>query len=341
VTASQAAASSPATDHSPGAGAVARATAAPVQPPPAGEPWTILHLIRWSTAYLTEKGVPSARLDVEHLLAHVMETERLQLYLRFEQPVTPAELARFRPLLLERARRRPLQYILGRAAFRDLELAVDGRVLIPRPETEELVDAVLRHFADAGASSERTSPKWARALDVGTGSGAIALSLAKEGPFDRVVASDASPAALEIARSNVSANALDGVVEVRLGDGLEVVEPGERFHVVVSNPPYVARADFDGLQAEVRLWEPAEALVAGEDGLALIRALVSGAGQALEEGGLLALEVGAGQAAAVAGLITAAGGFQPPRVVRDLRGTERIVLAVWSAAAPGAEETAR
>jgi release factor glutamine methyltransferase len=303
------------------------AAAAAVQPPSAGEPWTILHLIRWSAAYLAEKGVPNARLDVEHLLAHVMQTERLQLYLRFEQPVTPTELASFRPLLLERARRRPLQYILGRASFRDLELSVDPRVLIPRPETEELVGAVLDHFRSGGG---RDAGRWASAMDLGTGSGAIAVSLAKEGPFQRVVATDASRDALEVARANAEANGPEGVIELRVGEGLGAVVPGERFHALVSNPPYVARPDFDGLQAEVRLWEPEGALVAGEDGLSLLREIVAGAGRVLEEGGLLALEVGMGQAKVVAGWISAERGFQAPRVIRDLGGTERFVLAVWS-----------
>jgi release factor glutamine methyltransferase len=281
--------------------------------------------------------VPSARLDVEHLLAHVMDTERLQLYLRFEQPVTPVELSRFRPLLLERARRKPLQYILGRASFRDLELVVDPRVLIPRPETEELVEVVLRHFAGAAPTaavgadrSAGDGARWAKALDVGTGTGAIALSLAKEGPFERVVATDASSGALEVAGVNLEASGLGTVVELRLGSGLGVVKPGERFHVLASNPPYVSRPDFDALQAEVRLWEPREALVAGEDGLSVLRDLVAGAGRVLETGGLLALEVGAGQAGTVAGWISAEPGFRTPRIVRDLGGTDRIVIAEWS-----------
>jgi release factor glutamine methyltransferase len=194
-------------------------------------------------------------------------------------------------------------------------------VLIPRPETEELVDVVLREFAEG---------KRASALDVGTGSGAIAIALAKEGPFERGVATDAAAAALEVARANVEANGLGGIVELRLGEGLGVVRPGERFHALVSNPPYVALSDFDGLQAEVRLWEPKEALVAGEDGLSLIRQIVAGAGRVLEEGGLLALEVGMGHAGPVAGLISKEAGFGTPRVVRDLRGTERVVVAQWT-----------
>jgi release factor glutamine methyltransferase len=129
---------------------------------------------------------------------------------------------------------------------------------------------------------------------------------------------------------NTEASGLGGVVELRLGEGLGVVRPGERFHVLVSNPPYVGGRDFDGLQAEVRLWEPKEALVAGEDGLSLLREIVAGAGRVLEEGGLLALEVGAGQAGTVAGWISAERGFGSPRIVRDLGGMERIVLAEWT-----------
>ncbi len=307
----------------------ARASMAPVEPPPPGVPWTILHLLRWSTAYLTEKGVDAARLDVEHLLAHVMATDRLQLYLRFEQPVSAEELGRFRPLLLDRARRKPLQYILGRAAFRKLELTVDARVLIPRPETEELVDAVLKRFRGGERGEAHSGERWARALDVGTGSGAIALSLAMEGPFEKVVATDVSPGAIEVAEVNVRGSGLGDTVELRLGSGLAAVREGERFHLLVSNPPYVPLPEFAGLQAEVRLWEPKEALVSGEDGLAFIRELVSGAGAVLEDGGVLALEVGAGQATEVMGLIRNETGFRPPKVLQDLTGTPRIVLAEW------------
>lgn len=293
-----------------------------VEPPPEGTPWTVLHLLRWSTEYLKQKGVEAPRLDVEHLMAHVMGISRLELYLRFEQPLAAEELSHFRPLLLERARRRPLQYILGRAAFRDLDLTVDPRVLIPRPETEELVEAVLDRVKSWGREG-------LRGLDVGTGSGAIALALSRDGPFARIVATDVSPAALEVACANVSAMSLEGRVECRAGDVLGAVEPGERFDVLVSNPPYVSELEFPELQAEVRLWEPREALVAGEDGLDVIRRIVAGAGDVLESGGLVALEVGAGQAHAVAELIEATRGFEPPVILRDLAGVERIVLGVW------------
>ena len=304
-------------------------------PPPEGEAWTVLHLVEWSSAYLEGKGVAEARLDAEHLLADTLGTERLNLYLDFDRPLTPAELARFRPRLLDRARRRPLQYILGRVPFRALELAVDGSVLIPRPETEELVGAVL---ARVGGNAAAARPS---ALDIGTGSGAIALSLAAEGDFGCIVATDTSEAALEVARRNARRNALDARVEFRHGDLFLPVAGGERFDVVVSNPPYVSGEEFETLLPEVRLYEPREGLVAGAGGVAVLTRLVRGAGGVLAPGGLLALEVGAGQAPVVSEDIRRAGGYAPPEVVRDLRGVERIVLARWQGMAGGVERKGR
>lgn len=304
-------------------------------PPSEGDAWTVLHLVEWSSAYLEGKGVAEARLDAEHLLADTLGTERLNLYLDFDRPLTPAELARFRPRLLDRARRRPLQYILGRVPFRALELAVDGSVLIPRPETEELVGAVLERVGGDAAAARPS------ALDIGTGSGAIALSLAAEGDFGRIVATDTSEAALEVARRNACRNALDARVEFRQGDLFLPVAGGERFDVVVSNPPYVSGEEFGALPPEVRLYEPREGLVAGEGGVAVLTRLVHGAGGVLAPGGLLALEVGAGQAPIVSEDIRHAGGYAPPEVVRDLRGVERIVLARWQGVAGGAERKGR
>ncbi len=286
--------------------------------PATEEVWTILRLMRWSGAYLEEKGVERGRLDAEHLLAHALGTERLELYLQFDRPLTAAELAAFRPLLRRRAAREPLQYIVGRAAFRQLDLAVDRRVLIPRPETEELVEAVLKWAAD------RTD---AAALDLGTGSGAIALSLAHEGPFRRVVATDASVDALEVARSNAEGVVGGERVEFRLGSFFEPIEAGERFDVVVSNPPYVAERDAATLQAEVRDFEPPSALYSGADGLDALRVVTQGAGAVLAEGGLLALEVGEGQTGPVGDLLAGTGEFDGVEFHRDLAGRQRIVLA--------------
>ena len=281
------------------------------------ESWTVLRLILWSAGYLADRGVERGRLDAEHLLAHALGTTRLQLYLQHDRSLGPDELAAFKPLLLRRARREPLQYVTGRAAFRGLELAVDRRVLIPRPETEVLVDAVLEGCRGRSGL---------KALDVGTGSGCIALSLLGEGPFRRVVATDLSADALAVAAANAAATGLAARLELRQGPLWEPLALDERFDVVVSNPPYVAAAA--ELEPEVRDWEPPDALFAAAGGLELLDALAGGAAGCLQPRGLLALEVGPGQAEAVVERVRATGAFAQPRVQRDLSGKPRIVLAV-------------
>ncbi|MCG6955629.1 MAG: peptide chain release factor N(5)-glutamine methyltransferase [Gemmatimonadetes bacterium] len=287
---------------------------------PADEVWTVLRLMRWSGEYLEGKGVERGRLDAEHLLAHALGVGRLQLYLQFDRPLERRELDRFRPLLRRRAQREPLQYILGRAAFRELDLHVNRRVLIPRPETEVLVEEVL-----AWARAQRR--KAMSAVDLGTGSGAIALSLAFEGPFTEVVAVDASAAALEVAEENVRASGLVDRVDLRRGSLFDALAAREAFDVVVSNPPYVSEAEMATLQPEVGEWEPREALLGGPDGLGVIRSIVAGASRHMAAGGLLALEVGAGQAGLVTAEVESAGGYDEVRVRRDLSGRERVVLA--------------
>ena len=290
------------------------------------ETWTVLGLILWSAEYLAERGVEHGRLDAEHLLAHALGATRLQLYLQFDRPLDAEELAAFKPFLLRRARREPLQYVTGRAAFRELHLAVDRRVLIPRPETEVLVEVVLE-WARIGVDGRGPRGADLDGLDLGTGSGCIGLSLLAEGPFRRVVATDASEDALAVAADNACRAGLAQRLETRLGPLWEPVASGESFDVVASNPPYVADAEAELLDPEVRDWEPAVALFAGNDGLEVLDAIVAGAGQRLRAGGLLALEVGMGQAASVAERVRVAGGFGEPRIVRDLAGRPRIVLA--------------
>jgi release factor glutamine methyltransferase len=277
-------------------------------------------MILWSAEYLQEKGVTAARRDAEHLLAHVVGVSRLQLYLEFERPLTPIELDGFRPLLKRRAGREPLQYIVGRQPFRELDLEVCPGVLIPRPETEVLVDEILKWM-------EVKAPVDPVALDIGTGSGAIGLSLAYEGYFTHVIATDIAGVALEVARRNRGSAALDDKVDLRRGSLFEPLKDGERFDVIVSNPPYVAEVDEAALEPEVRDWEPREALFAGDDGLELIRRMVGEAREHLKPGGLLALEVGSDQAKFVAGLLSKRGEYDEVRVLRDYTGRERFVFA--------------
>ena len=289
------------------------------------ESWTILRMIRWSAEYLTEKGVEAGRLDAEWLLAAALGVDRLQLYLQFERPLSAGEREAFKPLLRRRASREPLQYIIGRAAFRRLELKTDPRVLIPRPETEVLVQEVLDWASAAGGSLGRV---W----DMGTGTGAVALSLAVEGACTRVVATDVSPEALSVAAENAKRYDLSGLVEFREGSLFGPLEKGEEFAVIVSNPPYISEGEKGELQPEVRDWEPPEALFAGEDGMDVIRPLVAGAPDHLLAGGLLAFECGLEQAERVATDLNATGAFAAVRIRPDLTGRPRFVIAERGAA---------
>jgi release factor glutamine methyltransferase len=282
-------------------------------------PRTALELARQAGSVLRERGFEQGRLEAEQLLASVLGVRRLDLYLQHDRPISPAELDRFRDHVRRRLRREPVQYILGEAHFRGLLLSVDRRVLIPRPETEQLAGAVL-DFAKAGSGLA--------ALEVGTGSGAIALSLAAEAAasFDSIVATDVSVEALEVAGANAGRLGLAARVEFRAGPSYLPVREGERFDVIVSNPPYVAESEADALPPDVRDWEPAGALFAGPGGTAVLDVLADGALPRLRAGGLLALEVSPAQAERMSRRL-AANGFADCRVRRDLAGRDRIVLA--------------
>ncbi len=284
------------------------------------ESWTILRMILWSAEYLTEKGVEAGRLDAEWLLSTALGVDRLQLYLQYDRPLSPEEREAFKPLLRRRASREPLQYIIGRAAFRQLELKTDPRVLIPRPETEVLVQEVLDWVSAAGKS-------FGRVWEMGTGTGAVALSLAVEGACTTIVATDSSPDALSVAADNAERYDVSGLLEFREGSLFEPLEEGEEFDVIVSNPPYIAEGEKGELQPEVRDWEPPEALFAGEDGLDVIRQLVAGAPEHLLAGGFLALECGLGQAERIATDLNGTGAFAAVRIRPDLTGRPRFVIA--------------
>lgn len=282
--------------------------------------WTPLRLVEWSADYLSERGVAQARLDVELLLAHILGVGRLDLYLQFDRPLHASELAAFKEGLLRRAKREPLQHILGTMPFREIEVRVDRRALIPRPETELLV-GVVREWCDSRSNRPTT------ALDVGTGTGVIALSLLHEDLVDRVVATDVSSDALDLARENACALGLESRIDFRHGPVYTVLEPGERFELIISNPPYVAAHEADTLEPEVLDWEPREALFGGPDGSDVIDALVSGAAEHLSPSGLLALEVGATQARAVAERARGVPDFSEVSIREDWTGRERFVLA--------------
>jgi release factor glutamine methyltransferase len=268
---------------------------------------TTREAIREVAAELEDAGCPSPRVDAEWLLAHVLEGTRTDLY-AVDRALSGEELRRLRSLVERRRNREPLAYVLGEWGFRRLTLAVDPRVLIPRPETEILVERCLELLADV----ERP-----RVLDIGVGSGAIALSIADERPDAEVVATESSTGALEVAEENKRRLGLDGRVELRLGDLLAGVEGP--FDLVVSNPPYVASEELAGLEPEVRL-EPREALI----GSGRHAEIAGAAWTVLRPGGALALEVGHGQAASVAGALGDLG-YVEVAATRDLAGVERVV----------------
>jgi release factor glutamine methyltransferase len=256
---------------------------------------------------LTASGVDTPRLDAELLLADALGATRADVISGPSAELEPAQARRFQEHVRRRVQREPVAYILGTKGFRTIELAVDPRVLIPRPETEHLVEAAL------------DLPEGARVADVGTGSGAVALALKTERPDLDVVATDSSAGALEVARANAGRLELD--VELVHGDLLDAIDGA--VDAVLSNPPYVA--DGDRLAPEITKWEPADALFAGADGLDVIRRLAPAA--AAKGARTVALEVGAGQAAAVADILREAGFPETEKeFIRDLAGIERVVV---------------
>ena len=321
----------------------------PSPAPAAPARWTVRDVLLWTTSRFEERGLATPRLDAEVLTAHALGLPRVQLYVQFDRPLLPAELAAIRESVKRRQAGESVAYVVGKKEFWGLELAVDARVLVPRPDTETLVDEALERIgrvprARAGRAAEAAAvdgdagdaapaptdappppPKAApRIADVGTGSGAIAISLAKERPDATVFATDRSPDALAVARTNAERH---GVAVTFLEGDLEApLIPHAPFDLLVANLPYIPTADLAGLAPEVRA-EPRGALDGGADGLALVRRLVAAAPALLAPGGALALEIGEGQAQETARLCAAAG-LGDVRVRRDLGAVERVVSAV-------------
>ena len=274
------------------------------------ETWTTIKILTWTREYLTSRGVENARLEAEWMLCAATGLDRVGLYLNFERPLNEAELAAYRTMVARRAKREPLQHILGTQEFSGLEFEVTPVVLIPRHDTETLVTEALARM-----------PESRSVLDIGTGSGCIAVALARQLTGAAVTAIDISGAALEVARRNAAKNGV--VVEFLLGSLLEPVA-GRRFDLIVSNPPYIPSADIAELEPEVRDHEPLDALDGGKDGLNAYRSLIPAALTCLNPGGWLLVEVGINQAGDVAALFTESG-FEETFTARDPGGIERVV----------------
>jgi release factor glutamine methyltransferase len=260
--------------------------------------------------------------EAEELLSRLLGLPRTELYLQRGRELAAEDWRRLDRWLARRVHGEPVQYITGRAAFRGLDLAVGPAVLIPRPETEGLVEAVL-----AVLREELTRWPAPRVLDLGTGSGAIALAIAAEWPTAVVTATDASDEALTAARANAEACGFDTRVRFLRGDWFDPVPADERFEVVVSNPPYIAESERDTIEAQVREFEPGHALFSGESGLDAVRLIVDQAPRHLVAGGLLALELAEARARDVAGWLEGARDWQTVDLQDDLAGRPRVLLA--------------
>ncbi|MBI2194471.1 MAG: peptide chain release factor N(5)-glutamine methyltransferase [Planctomycetes bacterium] len=295
-----------------------------LRPAPVPRTWSVLEILRTTEEFFRGRGVSTPRLDAELLLAKVFQCPRIQLYAQFDRPLTPAELDAYRELVRRRAQRYPVHYLLGEREFFSRPFRVSPEVLIPRPETELLVEAAIESARKLGCPDR--APAF---LDVGTGCGNVAVTLACEMPHAEVHATDVSAEALRVARLNAEVLGVAARVAFHEGDLFDALPGNLRAHFdfIVSNPPYVSEADLAVLMPEVRDYEPRIALSGGPDGLAFHRRLAAAAPAFLKPGGKLLLEVGAGQSDAVQHLFHEAGCYDAPQRVSDYAGIPRVFHA--------------
>lgn len=280
---------------------------------------TVLEVIQKSSEFLAKKGVDSPRLQTELLLAHQLKLPRMKLYLNFERVLSSSELDALRATVMRRAQREPLQHIIGSTSFCGLEMVVNKHVLIPRPETELLAELAWQFLSTL-------NPQPSTCLDFGTGSGCIAIAIAAKCPMARIVALDVSPDAIAVAKQNAAGNAVQDRIEFRCGDGFGTLNGGEKFDLIVSNPPYIASEEIATLEAEVREFDPRGALDGGADGLDFYRRLAAEAGAFLKSNGKIIIEFGEGQAKDI-GDIFAAKQWTVESVHQDYTKRERFLKA--------------
>lgn len=284
--------------------------------------WTILSLLKWTTEYFQAQGVSEPRASAEVLLAHALGMERMALYLQYDKPLTAEELGRFKTLLRQRLAGEPTQYIIGHQEFWSLDFLVNPAALIPRPETEVLVEAILDQV------QQLDLPQNGRyLLDLGTGSGVLAVVLARELPEAQLVALDLSTAALQLARANARRHQVADRIWFVQGDLFQPLRVRPIFGVIASNPPYVPTSEWARLPREIRNFEPQAALDGGPDGLEIMRRIISEAYHYLVPGGLLALEIGHNQAERVLELFAAQPAYLTREIRPDYQGVPRVVVA--------------
>lgn len=277
---------------------------------------TVLESIKLSTEYLEKKGVESPRINAELLLAHILNCKRLGLYLSYDRPLSEDEIIQYRKFLKRRGQFEPYQYIVGSVEFYGLQFEVNSSVLIPRPETEILVEEITTQYKNSGE---------VKILDIGTGSGNIAISLAHHLPNSKITAIDISPSALEVAKKNASANKTDNRIEFVLNDILKNDFNENEFDIVVSNPPYVSVKEFEELQPELKVYEPRYALTDNSDGLIYYREISAKAKKLLKNKGRLFFEIGEGKADEVKRILSE-NNFSEIIVKNDYLHIERIIF---------------
>jgi release factor glutamine methyltransferase len=280
--------------------------------------WTVRDVLEWTASHFEEKGVLSARLDADILLAHALNADRMYLYLNLDRPLLRAERDRFRELVLRRAKREPVAFITGIKEFRSLPIRVAPGVLIPRPETETLVHEILAEIEGVDEP---------RILEIGTGSGAVSIAVAKEMSTARILATDLDPDALTTARSNAEELGADAAIRFLVSDLFSEIPENESFDLICSNPPYIPTRVIDTLEPEIARYEPRLALDGGEDGLDVIRRLASRARDFLKDSGVLILEIGDDQEDAVKEILAGEGRFGRIDFGKDLAGKTRVATA--------------
>jgi len=283
--------------------------------------WTIKHVLEWTTGYFKTKSLGSPRLDAEVLLADSLGVDRLYLYLNLERPLSQRERDRYRQSIVRRARREPASLITGKKEFWSYEFRVVPGVLIPRPDTEILVECILREM------SRFQDPL---VLEIGVGSGAVSVSLLREHESCRAVGTDVSLAALMLARENAQVSGVKDRLHLAASDFFSSLKRGSHFDIVCSNPPYIPTCDIESLDPEIKYFEPVSALDGGSDGLDAIRKIAQDASHFLKPGGVLALEIGDGQSEKVSAIFNDSCGCRRVSVAKDLAGRGRVVMGFMS-----------
>lgn len=288
------------------------------------EIWTIGRILKWTEQYFEQKGVESPRLDAEVLLSHLLKKQRIYLYVHFDEPLQAEELAAYREMIKKRVAHVPVAYILGEKEFMGLTFCVTSDTLVPRPDTEILVQAAVDNLKKIAGQQEETA--CLRFADIGTGSGAICLSVLNFTENTEADTVDISPAARAVAEQNAASLELAARITFHTGDLLEPIKD-KTYTAILSNPPYIPQADIETLAPEVRCKEPMTALCGGADGLDFYRRLCAEAPAMLETGGFMAFEVGIRQAGPVAALAKENPLIERTEIIKDYAGIDRVVVA--------------